>query len=105
MSPFYKNHDFSKEEEDRLAPYRETTSLRAGSLSFKSQIARFVSQRSRVLLICCVIQCSLAGTQAVDYCHKIRSYFHGSASFDLSKTQTPTRRMQQLNADLSMETE
>lgn len=59
-----------------------------------------------MLLLCCVIQCSMAGTQAVDYCHKIRSYFHGSAagqenSFDM----TPTRRMQQHQGDMSMETD
>ena len=36
MSPFYKDHDFGKVEEDRLAPYRETNSLRTGSMSFKS---------------------------------------------------------------------
>ena len=36
MSPFYKNHDFGKVEEDRLAPYIETNSFRSGSMSFKN---------------------------------------------------------------------
>ena len=95
MSPFYKNHDFGKVDEDRLAPYNETNSFRSGMLSFKNQINRLVTKRSKVLLLCCVIQCSMAGTQAVDYCHKIRSYFHGSAPNTVNDAivQTPTRRM------------
>lgn len=36
MSPYYKDHDFGKVEEDRLAPYMETNSFRTGSLSFKN---------------------------------------------------------------------
>ena len=36
MSPFYKNHDFGKVEEDRLAPYIETNSFRSGSVTFKN---------------------------------------------------------------------
>lgn len=54
MSSFYKDHDFGKVDEDRFAPYRELTSLRAGSLSFKNQISRLVHRKSRVLLLCCV---------------------------------------------------
>ena len=82
----------------------ETNSLRSGSLSFKNQMSRFVTKRSRVLLLCCVTQCSIAGTQAVDYCHKIRSYFHGTAAgMDAALEYTPTRRMQ--NADVSTETD
>ena len=106
MSPYYKDHDFGKIEEDRFAPYMDTNNFRSGSISFKNQIGRLVSNRSRVLLLCCVIQCSMAGTQAVDYCHKIRSYFHGSAAGqDNSIDMTPTRRMQLVNGDISMETE
>ena len=62
MSPYYKDHDFGKVDEDRLAPYRDLNTLRAGSVSFKTQVSRIVSKKSRVLLLCCVIQCSLAGT-------------------------------------------
>ena len=85
LSAHYKDHDFGKVEEDRLAPYMDTNSLRSGQLSFKSQISRLVTKRSRILLLCCVIQCSVAGTQAVDYCHKIRSYFHGTSDEDYLK--------------------
>ena len=107
MSDFYKDHDFGKIGEDRLAPYRETNSLRSGSLSFQSQIQRIVSKKSKVLLLCCVIQCSVAGTQAVDYCHKIRSYYHGTPTGTEASNLTPTRRILQMNghADLSMETD
>mmetsp|Transcript_19859 Transcript_19859/g.24553 ORF Transcript_19859/g.24553 Transcript_19859/m.24553 type:complete len:124 (-) Transcript_19859:2403-2774(-) len=105
MSPYYKEHDFGKVEEDRLAPYRELSTLRAGSVSFKSQILHLVSRKSRVLLLCCVIQCSLAGTQAVDYCHKIRSYFHGAAEEPETQTGSPSRRMQQVRGDVSMDTD
>ena len=62
LSAHYKDHDFGKVEEDRLAPYMDTNSLRSGQLSFKSQISRLVTKRSRILLLCCVIQCSVAGT-------------------------------------------
>lgn len=62
MSTYYKDHNFGKVDEDRLAPYRDLSSLRAGSLSFKNQIARLVTRRSRVLLLCCVTQCSVAAT-------------------------------------------
>ena len=54
MSTFYKDHDFGKIDEDRLAPYRDLSSLRAGSLSFKNQIGRLITCKSRVLLLCCV---------------------------------------------------
>ena len=36
MSPYYKNHDFGKVDEDRLAPYTETNSFRSGSMSFEN---------------------------------------------------------------------
>lgn len=36
MSSFYKDHDFGKVDEDRLAPYRETNNFRSGSVSFKT---------------------------------------------------------------------
>jgi len=53
-----------------------------------------------------VIQCSVAGTQAVDYCHKIRMYFHGGTnSENIHFNKTPTRRMQQAQGDISMETD
>jgi hypothetical protein len=94
MSTFYKDHDFGKLEEDRLAPYTETNNLRSGSLTFKNQMTRMITKRSKVLLLCCVIQCSVAGTQAVDYCHKIRTYYHGTTeNDDAHYNQTPTRRM------------
>ena len=95
ISSFYKDHDFGKVDEDRLAPYMETNNFRSGGCSFKTQISRLVSKRSKVLLLCCVIQCSVAGTQAVDYCHKIRTYFQGMAPGQLEPPfmMTPTRRM------------
>lgn len=106
MSPFYKDHDFGKIEEDRLAPYMDTNSFRSGSLTFKNQISRLVTKQSKVLLLCCVIQCSVAGTQAVDYCHKIRTYFHGGTNIENTHfNKTPTRRMQQAQGDISMETD
>ena len=36
MSTFYKDHDFGKVDEDRLAPYRETNNFRTGSVNFKA---------------------------------------------------------------------
>ena len=36
MSPFYKDHDFGKVEEDRFAPYMDTKNFRSGSISFKN---------------------------------------------------------------------
>ena len=36
MSNFYKDHDFGNVDEDRLAPYRDTNSMRSGSLSFSN---------------------------------------------------------------------
>ena len=36
MSPYYKDHDFGKVEEDRLAPYMDTNNFRSGSISFKN---------------------------------------------------------------------
>lgn len=42
MSPYYKDHDFGKVDEDRLAPYKETNNFRSGSVSFKNQINRLV---------------------------------------------------------------
>ena len=95
MSQFYKDHEFEKTEEDRLAPYMDTNNFRSGMMTFKSQINRLVNKRSRVLLLCCVIQCSVAGTQAVDYCHKIRTYFHGNTAAENQANQTPTRRFKQ----------
>ena len=62
MSSFYKDHDFGGVEEDRLAPYMDTNSFRSGSQTFKTAISRLISKRSKVLLLCCVTQCSMAGT-------------------------------------------
>ena len=55
MSNFYKDHDFGNVNEDRLAPYRDTNSLRSGSLSFSNQMSRLITRKSKVLLLCCVI--------------------------------------------------
>ena len=113
ISQYYKDHDFDKnnssaKQEDRVSPYLESNNLRTGSLTFKNQINKLVTKRSRVLLLCCVVQCSNAGTQAVDYCHKIRTYFHGTAAGqDNMINDTPSRRMQQAMGlgDLSIDTD
>ena len=77
LSPFYKDHSFSNQEKENLSPYKETNSFRTGSLSFKSTISSMLTKNSRILLVCCVTPNSMAGTQAVDYCHKIATYFKG----------------------------
>jgi hypothetical protein len=44
-----------------------------------------IQPNSNVLLICCVTEQSLPSAEAVEYCHKIRSYFQGSTSRDASE--------------------
>lgn len=41
-----------------------------------------INPNSNVLLICCVTEQSLPGSEAVEYCHKIRSYFKGCTDRD-----------------------
>lgn len=33
-------------------------------------------------MVCCVVENSIAGSQAVEYCHKIKSYFKGNTNDD-----------------------
>lgn len=88
LSPFYKDHNFDQSNY-RVASHGESTNLRTGATNFNLLIKNFLSPESKILLLCCVVENSIAGSQAVEYCHKIRSYFKGDTSEDseeLSKT-------------------
>ena len=61
-----------------------------------------LSKNSRILLICCVTPNSMAGTQAVDYCHKIATYFKGQT--DDSQSIVDISHISK-NPDISLETE
>ena len=105
LSPFYKDHSFGGTESDALSPYKETNSFRTGSLSFKSTIASMLTRHSRILLICCVTPSSMAGTQAVDYCHKIAAYFKGQTDDTQSALDISTQIKNPGQGDVSLDTE
>lgn len=81
LSPHYCDEKFATKSssQERLlqSPYADKENFRSGSSSFKSFASSLLSKKSKVLLLCCVTQSSLPGTQAVDYCNKIRNYFSG----------------------------
>ena len=81
LSPHYCDEKFATKSssQERLlqSPYADKENFRSGSSSFKSFASSLLTKKSKVLLLCCVTQSSLPGTQAVDYCNKIRNYFSG----------------------------
>ena len=68
LSEFYKDHDIQ-------------TSRKS---EFHQMLRDRIKPNSNVLLICCVTEQSLPSAEAVEYCHKIRSYFQGSTNRDAS---------------------
>jgi hypothetical protein len=64
-SEFYQNHDVNQE-----------------NSFFHSVIKNKINANTSMLLICCVTEQSLPSAEAVDYCHKIRCYFHGRTNTD-----------------------
>lgn len=91
LSSFYKDTNFEQ------MPSKPTASapnlpghLRTGSTDFSLLIKNFLTDESKILLLCCVVENSIAGSQAVEYCHKIKAYFKGDTTEDditeLSKT-------------------
>jgi hypothetical protein len=62
----------------------EPSNLRAGSTSFNLLVKNYLTEDSKIMLLCCVVENSIAGSQAVEYCHKIRSYFKGDAAEELN---------------------
>ena len=69
LSEFYKDHEIQTQTKSE----------------FHYLLKERVSADSNILLICCVTQHSLPSSEAVEYCHKIRSYFQGSTNRDASE--------------------
>ncbi len=73
----------------------EPSNLRAGSTSFNLLVKNYLTEDSKIMLLCCVVENSIAGSQAVEYCHKIRSYFKGDTAED--NTQDLSKTANELN--------
>jgi len=88
LSPFYKDHLFDQAPSRSAGP--SEFNLRAGSTDFSLLVKNYLTDQSKIMLLCCVVENSIAGSQAVEYCHKIKAYFKGDAIEDdtteLSKT-------------------
>ena len=81
LSPFYKDHQFDQTTASKVGQ-GEPTNLRTGTTSFNLLVRNFLSPESRILMVCCVVENSIAGSQAVEYCHKIKQYFKGNTNDD-----------------------
>ena len=68
LSEFYKDHEIQQQSKSE----------------FHQILRERITRDSNVLLVCCVTEQSLPSSEAVEYCHKIRSYFHGNTNRDAS---------------------
>jgi hypothetical protein len=69
LSDFYKDHEIHTLEKS----------------FFHSVLRDKVQPDANISLVCCVTEQSLPSAEAVEYCHKIRSYFNGNTTVDSSQ--------------------